>query len=293
MKKPKLIVIAGPTATGKSDYAVQLAEKINGEIVSADSRQIYRGMDLGTGKVPRDTEISSTTNYPLPTTHYYYQSILHHLLDVRDPEKDFSVAEYKELADAAITDIISRGKTPILCGGTGFFIQAVIDNVTLPQVPPNTELRAALEKLSNEELLVQLKELDPDRAETIDPNNKRRLIRAIEIATALGHVPKQEVQESLYDLEIIYLDKPDEELRELIAKRLNQRLEKGMIEEVRRLHQEGVSWQRLENFGLEYRFIAEFLQDKISYNDMMEAIKNKSWQYAKRQRTWFKKYLKR
>ncbi len=275
MPKPKLIVIAGPTATGKSDYAVQLAEKVNGEVISADSRQIYRGMDLGTGKI----------------TNEEMRGIPHHLLDIKNPEEDFSVAEYKQLTDAAIADVIARGKTPILCGGTGFFIQAVIDDITLPHVPPNPELRAELETHSNEELLIQVKKLDPDRAETIDPDNKRRLIRAIEIASALGHVPKQEVTESPYNLEIIYLDKPDDELRELIEKRLVKRLEQGMVEEVKNLHKNGISWQRLENFGLEYRHIAEFLQDKISYEEMMESIKTKTWQYAKRQRTWFKKYL--
>ncbi|MBP9821639.1 MAG: tRNA (adenosine(37)-N6)-dimethylallyltransferase MiaA [Candidatus Pacebacteria bacterium] len=275
MTKQKLIVIAGPTATGKSDHAVELALKVNGEIISADSRQIYRGMDLGTGKI----------------TVAEMRGIPHHLLDVRDPHENFSVQEYKELADAAIADIVAREKTPILCGGTGFFIQAVIDNVTLPQVPPNPELRTKLETLSNEELFNQLQKMDPDRAETIDPDNKRRIIRALEIATALGHVPKQEMEESLYDLEIIYLDKLDDELHERIEKRLIDRLEKGMIEEVKQLNEKGISWQRLENFGLEYRFIAEFLQDKISHNEMIESIKTKSWQYAKRQRTWFKKYL--
>ncbi len=280
MNKKKLIVIAGPTATGKSDYAVKLAEALavsaaGAEVISADSRQVYRGMDLGTGKI----------------TAAEMHNIPHHLLDVRDPQEDFSVQEYKELADAAIANIIARGKIPILCGGTGFFIQAVIDNITLPHVPPNPELRAELEKIPNEELLNQLKELDPDRAETIDPDNKRRLIRAIEITKTLGSVPKQEKSESPYDLEIIYLDKPDEELRKRIEKRLIDRLEKGMVEEIKNLHEQGIPWERLENFGLEYRFIAEFLQNKISYEEMMESIKNKSWQYAKRQRTWFKKYL--
>ncbi|MBP6889880.1 MAG: tRNA (adenosine(37)-N6)-dimethylallyltransferase MiaA [Candidatus Moranbacteria bacterium] len=318
MNKPKLIVICGPTATGKSDYAVKLAREINGEVISADSRQIYRGMDIGSGKIT-PTEMDGVPHYGL---------------DIVDPTEEFSVAQYTQYAQGVIADIITRGKTPILCGGTGFFIDAVIYDRQFPSVPPNAELRKKLDEQSAEELFPLLQERDPDRAETIDRHNKVRLIRALEIIEELGKVPPvtsslgtgevpkgrrgikdkqntpqspavdssptlgeqkistlRETPESRYDAEIIYIDKPDQELRERIEKRLVMRLEQGMVDEVRNLHDQGVSWKRLESFGLEYRYIAEFLQDKITYEKMIEEIKNKSWQYVKRQRTWFKKYL--
>jgi len=276
--KPKVIIVCGPTATGKSDYAVQLAMKIlpaGGEVISADSRQIYRGMDLGTGKITVEE----------------MQGIPHHLLDIKNPEEDFSVEEYKKLADEKIVEIIARGKTPILCGGTGFFIQAVIDNISFPHVPPNPALRTELESLDISQLFARIVELDPDRAATIDLYNKRRLVRALEIIDALGHVPKTATSESPYEFEIKYIDRDDDELRSRIEKRLLSRLDQGMINEVENLHDNGISWERLENFGLEYRYIAEFLQNKISRDEMIETLKHKIWQYAKRQRTWFKKYL--
>ena len=275
MNKPELIVICGPTATGKSDYAVKLAKEINGEVISADSRQIYRGMDIGSGKItPKEM-----------------QGIPHHGLDIRNPDQDFSVVEFQEYAHGVIADIISRGKVPILCGGTGFFIDAVIYDRQFPSVPPNENLRKALSTKMPEELFTTLQSMDPEYAKIIDQHNPHRLIRAIEVATVLGSVPPLETPESRYDAEIIYIDKPDHELRERIEKRLVMRLDQGMVDEVKNLHDSGISWERLESFGLEYRYIAEFLQDKITYEQMVEEIKNKSWQYVKRQRTWFKKYL--
>jgi tRNA dimethylallyltransferase len=275
MNKPKLIVICGPTATGKSDYAVKLAKEINGEVISADSRQVYRGMDIGSGKI----------------TPAGMQEIPHHGLDIRNPDQDFSVVEFQEYAHDAIADIISRGKAPILCGGTGFFIDAVIYDRQFPSVPPNEDLRKALSTKMPEELFTTLQSMDSEYAKIIDKHNPHRLIRAIEIATELGSVPPLETPESRYDAEIIYIDKPDHELRERIEKRLVMRLDQGMVDEVKNLHDSGISWERLESFGLEYRYIAEFLQEKITYEQMVEEIKNKSWQYVKRQRTWFNKYL--
>lgn len=271
----KIIVICGPTATGKSDYAVKLAKEINGEIISADSRQIYRGMDLGSGKI----------------THKEMCGIPHYGLDIAHPNDEFSVVDFQKYTEPIIADIFTRNKIPILCGGTGFFIDAVINDRQFPIVPPNKKLRAELGEKSVPELHTLLESLDPTYAKIIDRNNSRRLIRAIEIATAVGFVPPLQKTKSRYQTEIIYLDKPDEELRQRIEKRLIMRLEQGMVNEVRNLHDQGVSWERLESFGLEYRYIAEFLQNKITYEKMLEEIKNKSWQYVKRQRTWFKKYV--
>ena len=160
----KIIVVCGPTATGKSDYAVELAKKVRGEIISADSRQVYRGLDIGSGKITKKE----------------MRGIPHYCLDIANPKRVFSVSSYKKFADKAIKDIVNRGKTPIICGGTGFYIDAVICDIAFPAVPPNKTLRKTLEKLSLEELQNKLQKLDPRRFELVDQKNKVRLIRAIE-----------------------------------------------------------------------------------------------------------------
>jgi len=272
----KLIIICGPTATGKSDAAVALAQEINGEIISADSRQVYNGLDIGSGKITQ-AEMHGTP---------------HHLLDVADPRELFSVVQYKELSDAAIKDILVRGKTPIIVGGTGFYIDAIICDTVFPAVPPDHDLRKTLHEKPIEELQHMLHNLDPRRYELIDKKNRVRLVRAIEIATVLGSVPELAKQSPTYDIEWRYMDLPDEELKTRIHDRLIKRIEQGMIEEVARLHTEGLSWERLESFGLEYRYVAEYLQDKYEKVEMLAMLERAIWQYVKRQRTWFKKYGK-
>jgi tRNA dimethylallyltransferase len=271
-KPIKIVVILGPTASGKTAYSIKLAKKINGEIISADSRQVYKGLDLGTGKVTKK-EMSG---------------IRHYLLNVADPKKKFTVHEYVKLAEKAIGDIISRGKVPIICGGTGFYIQALVDGLIIPEVPPNIKLRKKMEKMSIAKMLSILKKFDPKRYRTIDRNNPRRIIRAIEIATALGKVPLLK-SVSKYDPEFIGITLPKEILRERIHKRLLDRLKAGMINEVRNLHTKGLSWKRMEELGLEYRFIARFLQNKITKEEMIKQLETASNQYAKRQMTWFKR----
>lgn len=273
MEKPKVYVVCGPTATGKSDYAVELALRENGEVISADSRQIYRGMDLGTGKITSEE----------------MKGVPHHLLDIRNPDEDFSVEEFQKLCFEKTEEILSRDKTPIICGGTGFFIQSVVDNIIFSVAPANPSLRAELEAKELLELQEILKTIPMEDGAKVDTENKRRVIRAIELGRALGKIPAIKYGEQKYIFEMIGLDKPDAELQERIEKRLQARIEAGMIDEVRNLHENGVSWARLENFGLEYRYIAEFLQNKISKEDMLETLKLKIWQYAKRQRTWFKR----
>ncbi len=275
MQRPKIYVVCGPTSTGKSDHAVKLALKVNGEVISADSRQVYIGMDLGTGKITKEE----------------MKGVPHHLLDIKNPNEEFSVEEFQRLAFEKIEDIISRGKVPILCGGTGFYIQSVTDNVIFQEIKPNKELRAELEEKTIEELKQILEKIPKEEGVKVDTENKRRLIRAIEIGEFMGTLACIKRGEQKYDFEFIYLDKPDEELKERIALRLEKRLKAGMVDEVKNLHEEGVSWERLESFGLEYKYIAEFLQGKIDEETMKEEIKIKSRQYAKRQRTWFKRSL--
>ena len=301
----KIIVILGPTASGKSDVAIKLARKFNGEIISADSRQIYRGMDLGTGKVIGSLEpviLSERSESKDPDKKsdlvFISESIPHHLIDVADPNDEFNISHFKKLAEKAIEDILKRGKIPIICGGTGFWIQSIIDNVHLPEVKPDKVLRNTLSNKSTEELFLMLKKLDSERAKNIDAKNKVRLIRAIEICKTLGKVPsmkdtKYDIRNTKYEFIQIGIDVPKEILDEKIKKRLGQRFSIGMIEEVQNLHNPpaggGISWERLEYFGLEYRWIARYLQKKISLDEMMNKLYFDIIHYAKRQMTWFKK----
>ena len=272
MKLPKIVVILGPTATGKSDLGVEIARRINGEVVSADSRQVYRGMDLGSGKITRRE----------------MRGVLHHLLDVCSPRRVYNVSDFKKDAEHAIDDILSRGRVPILVGGTGFYIQSIVDGILIPEVPPNKKLRDELAGKTLEELQKILRAKDVRRFAEIDTKNPVRLIRAIEIAEALGKIPKTKARPK-YDCVQIGLTLPHDELSEKIRARLDKRIKKGMIKEVEKLHASGISWKRLEAFGLEYRFIAQFLQKKITRAEMLEQIRVKSLQFAKRQMTWFKR----
>jgi tRNA dimethylallyltransferase len=272
-KKPKLIVILGPTATGKTALSIALAKKYNGEVISADSRQVYTGLNLGSGKVTKKE----------------MDGIPHHLLDVVNPKKQFNVADYVKVAEKKMQEILEKGKTPIICGGTGLYIDTLLSGVILPEVPPNKKLRTQLEKKSAESLFKILTELDPARAKTIDIKNPVRLIRAIEIATTLGKVPKLEVIKSKYQTVKIGLDMPDEILKDRIKTRLTERLKAGMLNEAKRLHAKGLSWKKMEEFGLEYRAMAKFLTKKIAREDFESNLAIDIWHYVKRQRTWFKR----
>jgi tRNA dimethylallyltransferase len=272
MKKPKIVVIVGPTASGKTSLSIEVAKRFNGEVISADSRQVYRGMDLGSGKVTAEE----------------MGSVPHHLLDVADPREVYTADQFKKDATKAIEDIISREKLPIIAGGTFFYIDLLLGRISAPEVAPNPELRETLEKESLEKLFAQLQEKDPRRAETIDPHNKVRLVRALEIVEALGSVP-EEKPEKLYDVLTIGIDIPQEELHRNIHVRIVERIQEGMIEEVERLHAEGVSWERLEDLGLEYRYIAQYLQGKISRSEMLETLESETRKFARRQMTWLKR----
>ena len=269
--KNKIIVILGPTASGKTGLSIKLAKKFHGEIISADSRQLYKGMDIGTGKVTKKE----------------MAKIPHYLLDVANPKKQFTVAQYKRLAERAIKKIIANKKIPIICGGTGFYIQTITDNTTIPEVKPDAKLRAELEKKSAKELFNQLKKLDPRRAKNIDGNNRRRLIRALEIVIKSGKKVPILKSEPKYEALIIGIKRNAKELKELIKTRLFKRLKQGMVKEIINLKKSGLSWKRLEDFGLEYRYVAYYLQNKLSYNEMVGKLQKEIEHYAKRQMTWF------
>ncbi|MEZ0209139.1 MAG: tRNA (adenosine(37)-N6)-dimethylallyltransferase MiaA [Candidatus Paceibacterota bacterium] len=270
-----VLVVAGPTASGKSDFAVQLALKYNGEVISADSRQVYKGLDIGTGKITPEE----------------MKGVPHHMLDVANVGDDFSVAEYARQAKPIVEDILARGKTPIICGGTGQYIDALIYDVETPGVPPNKTLREELEKKDVDELYKELAEKDPYRADDVDRYNKVRLIRALEIVHELGFVPPLHEPKLLYTTEL-YLMHPSRELvRQRIEKRLLTRLEQGMLDECKQLLAKGTTHEQLEKLGLEYRYMSRHLRGDITYGNMVEELKNKICQYAKRQDTWNKKYL--
>ncbi len=265
-KSKKLIVILGPTASGKTDLSIKLAKKFNGQVVSADSRQVYKGMNIGTGKITKKE----------------MKGIPHYLLDVASPKRKFTVARYQKLANKAINKIHKKKSIPFLVGGTAFYIQTVVDGIIIPEVKPDWKLRKELEKKTPEQLFKILKKLDPRRSKTIEKNNKRRLIRAIEIIKKTKKpIPllKKKPQ-----FEVLILGNKKDNLKELIKRRLSKRLKQGMVAEVKNLN---LSWKRLEEFGLEYRNIALYLQKKITYQKMVDNIQKESEQFSKRQMTWF------
>jgi len=285
-KKLKLLVIVGPTASGKSGLAVRLARKWGGEIISADSRQVYKGLNIGTGKITKKE----------------MRGIPHYMLNIINPRQTYTAGQFRKDAEKIVQYIAQKGKLPIVVGGTGFYIDALLGTVSLPEVSPNPALRKKLEENKAITLFKKLKKLDPARAKTIDPHNKRRLIRAIEIATALGKVPKNKIMTSPYEVLKIGIDTPDTQLKKNITIRLLARLEsprqsraqsrKGMIAEVQQLHKKGLSWKRMDELGLEYRFLARYLKTRgptLDREEMIKQLNNAIWHYAKRQKRWFKR----
>ncbi len=282
----KLIVIAGPTASGKSDLAIELAHRLDGEIISADSRQVYRGMDIGTGKVLRDLESASENEY-------ISGGIRHHLIDIADPNETYNISDFLRDANRVITDIRARGKQPLICGGTHFWIQALLERTSFPAVPPDPVLRDRLSTNTADELYALLEVQDPTRAATIDRKNPIRLIRALEIVAALGTVPsvtQHEPSTTENHSTILVLNPPKDVLRERIRTRLLNRFASGMIEEVERLHGQGIDWERLESFGLEYRFIAQLLRGSINQETMRIELEHAIWHYARRQLSWLRRW---
>jgi len=280
--KPKILVILGTTSAGKTSLGVKLAVEFNGEIISADSRQVYKGMDIGTGKDLGEYKVNG-------------KKIKYHLIDVVSPKQKFDLAKYQKLAGQAILDILSRGKLPIIVGGTGLYIQALVDNLKLSNVKPDLKKRAFLEKLSVPELFKKLIKLKPEFAAHLnnsDKNNKRRLVRYIEVVSTSGF-EKTGRQDSPHHFLVIGLDFSDEIIKDRIIKRIKDRLDnEDMVQEVEDLHKSGLTWERLESFGLEYKFISQYLQEKFDYEIMVDKLSTASYRFAKRQKTWFRRWQK-
>lgn len=274
--KPPLIVVLGPTASGKSSLAIALAQRFNGEIVSADSRQVYRRLDIGTAKVtPQEQEL-----------------VPHHLLDVADVQDIYTVSQFQQQATAAIDDILARARLPFLAGGSPHYIQAVVDHLAIPAVPPQPELRARLEARPRADLLAQLEQLDPQAAASIDRNNLRRVIRALEVCLVSGQPfsAQRRTGDPLYRSLLLGLVWPRDLLYARIDARVDERMQQGMVQEVRDLLAAGISHERLEALGLEYRYISRWLRGEFaSESEMVQRLKYAIHDFTRRQLTWFRK----
>lgn len=271
--KIPIIAIVGPTASGKSALAVSIAKKINGEIISADSRQVFRHMNLGTGKITTREQ----------------QKIPHHLLDIASPKVRYTVSHFIKDAHKAIAKIAGKGKMPILVGGTGFWIDALLHGQRLPNVKPHYALRKKLQKKNLKQLVRMLENKDPARAKEIDRQNPYRLIRALEIIASTGKPIQKISYAPLYAPIYLGIRIPKDVLHKRIQVRLHKRMQRGMMAEVKRLRAYGVSWKRLEALGLEYRFIAYFLQKKMDKQTMLKKLEAEIQHFAKRQHTWFRR----
>jgi tRNA dimethylallyltransferase len=275
---PKLIAIVGPTASGKTALALALAKKFDGEIVSADSRQVYRGMNIGTAK-PTKAERCA---------------VPHHLVDIKDPDEEYSVAEYKRDAMAAIREIAERGRLPILIGGTGLYIKTIVENLDIPKVVANDALRAKIEnEIKTEGLAAVFKKLvalDPEAAYIVDPKNPRRVVRALEVALTTGRpfTAQRTKNEPLFDVLMIGIDPPPHTLRKRIDVRIDRMMRAGLVKEVRGLVKRyGAECKAFDAIG--YREIIAALHGSGTVAEAAARMETNTWRYAKRQITWFKK----
>lgn len=281
MKKP-LIILTGPTAVGKSELSVKLAQAINGEIISADSMQVYKGMDIGTAKISKEE----------------MGGIPHYLIDILEPDEEFNVVKFKEYATKSMEDIYSKGKIPVIVGGTGFYIQAVLYGIDFEDNPEDTTYRKHLEELAKTEganyLHEKLKKVDPASALAIHPNNVKRVIRALEYFKQTGcrisdHNEEQRKKESPYHFCYFVLNQDRKILYDKINHRVDQMMEMGLVEEVKRLLSKGLRPDMVSMQGLGYKEIIRYLQGEYSLEEAVYIIKRDTRHFAKRQLTWFKR----
>lgn len=298
--EPKILAVVGPTAGGKTALSIALAKKYHGEIVSADSRQIYRGMDIGTAKVPilheprRGESAKSSILAEASTRAYLCEGIPHYLLDIKNPDEEYTVADYKHDATAAISQILKNNRIPILAGGTGLYIDAVMNNLDIPKTKADPDLRAKIEKDIVENgiaaVFKKLVDRDPDAAYVVDPKNPRRVVRALEVATLTGEpfTAQRKKNDPLFDALKIGLSSPSERLRERINLRVDRMLQDGLVSEVETLVKKyGAACPAFDAIG--YREIIDYLAGEMSLQQATDAIKLNTWHYARRQMTWFKK----
>lgn len=277
MKKSphNLLVVTGPTATGKTAFAAQLAHRLSGEVISADSRQVYRGMDLATGKDISDYVVEG-------------QTIPHHLVDILDPGYEYNVYEFQRDFLRVFHEITGRGNLPVLCGGTGLYIESVLRGYRLVEVPENPELRERLSKMDMDSLVRELKGFKVPHNIT-DIADRKRLIRALEIQVFEKKNPRAERSFPEIRPVVFALQFDRETIRQRITTRLQLRLEKGMVDEVRELLDKGLSPSQLKFYGLEYRYLTQFATGELTYDEMFNLLNTAIHQFAKRQMTWFRK----
>jgi tRNA dimethylallyltransferase len=279
-KSYNLIVILGATASGKTRLAARLARELGSEIISADSRQVYRGMDIGTGKDLSEFNVDGV-------------DIRFHLIDIADPLMEFSVFSYQKLFFESFTEISSRGIVPIMVGGTGLYIDSIIKNYEMIEVPENNELRKELQDIEDSVLVERLNGLNLRLHNKTDLTERSRIIRAIEIAEfSKKHGEDCRMEHPLIVPLIVGVFREREELRRRITKRLEERLNTGMIDEITKLNQAGIDWDKLDFFGLEYRYVGRYLRGLLTYREMFDQLNTKIHQFAKRQATWFRRMEK-
>jgi len=266
-----LITVLGPTASGKTKLAVSLAKNLTGEVISADSRQVYRGMDIGTGKDLDE-----------------YQDIPYHLIDIVDPHQEYNLFEFSKGFCRCFQDISHRKALPFLVGGTGMYLDAILSRYKLTIAEPDQNTQTFLENKSDTELKAKLIALNPNQHNNTDLNDRKRLLQAIHIAES-RHQQSPELVWPEFSALILGIKVPREETRRRITSRLQLRLKEGMIEEVNQLHKQGISWEKLDFFGLEYRFIAQHLKGELSYNDMFQKLNSAIHYFAKQQEKWFRR----
>lgn len=276
-QKQKIVIVVGPTASGKSALGVELSRALRGEIVSADSRQVYRGLDIGTGKI----------------TKREMRGVAHHLLDVASPRRAFSAASFAQKAHCAIADIAKRGMVPIVVGGTGFYIDVLAGRISPADVAPDPRLRQRLAAKTAAQLYMLLKQKDPLRAQKMDTpserNNKARLIRALEVAANRRHTPKKQSEAAPYEAVWIGIMPSLVAVDQKIERRLAARLKQGMIAEAKRLHAGGLSYKRMEELGLEYRFLARLLRGDSSREEFEQQLSSAIRRYARKQIGYWKR----
>lgn len=282
---PKLIVILGPTASGKTSWSLSLAKKFDGEIISADSRQVFKKMNIGTAKTLGEWRRDGFKKT------YYVNDIPHYLIDFIDPGKYFTSAEFHDQAIKYTKMIHRKNKVPFVVGGTGLYIQALVDNFKMPRIAPNKKLRRSFEEKTPEELLEWLKQVDPISAEIIDQKNKRRLIRALEVSILSGEPfsSQQKMGEPLFNILQIGISKTKEDLHQNIEKRVEEMVKQGIVEEIKNLLKQKYSWELPSMSGVGYRQFRDHLEGKESLEKALEKLKKETKYFAKKQMTWFKR----
>jgi len=290
---PKIIAIVGPTASGKTGLSLALAKEFNGEVINADSRQVYTRMDIGTDKPAGEYVFPPGEKGKRKKSGgmFIAEGVPHHLVDIVDPGAEFTLADFKTRAQAAIDDILKRGKLPIMVGGTGLYIWSIVDNLDMPKVAPNKSLRRCLEEKSLPELVRLLKLSDPEAAERVDLNNPRRVLRALEvwILTGESFAKQQKKSAPIYDVLQIAYDLPKETLKQRIEERVGQQLDRGLVGETKSLVARKYGWNLPSMSSIGYRQIGYFLRGEMSLEQAVECLKRDTRRYAKRQLTWFKR----